>query len=461
MTAMTLGHYIGAIIGILTVIGAGVLSGIRSSRKGISTSGERALGTFSVSTSAIGILVGGASTIGTAQLAYIYGFSAWWFTLGVGLACLSLLVFRKPFYDSHVPTLTKIVTGEYGGRSGTLTALLMSAGSFIAVVSQMLSGVALVTSVSAISDIFAGLVVAVVMISYIIFGGMRGSSATGLIKCILLYSCCVACGFIVLTAADGGWAHIRATLPAEQYFNLFARGFATDFGAGLSVVLGVLTTQAYFQVFVMSKNKQVYNRTCIVGTVLIPPVGVATILVGMYMKINYPTINPRSALPLFIMEKFPPVFAGICLGGILITLVGTGAGLTAGIANNFAREFYKVYIKPDASQKQLSFVTNACIAIVPLLPIIFVVADMGDLISTWSFLALGLRGAGLFAPLCAAIWLPGKCDTRYAQAAIIIGPIVTILSQIFLPLPVDSVFPGIAAAGITVALGCRAKKKSA
>ena len=41
----------------------------------------------------MGTLVGGASTIGTAQLAYSFGFSAWWFTLGAGLGCVMLAAF--------------------------------------------------------------------------------------------------------------------------------------------------------------------------------------------------------------------------------------------------------------------------------------------------------------------------------------------------------------------------------
>ena len=40
----------------------------------------------------MGTLVGGSSTVGTAQLAYNYGMSAWWFTLGGGIACLVLAV---------------------------------------------------------------------------------------------------------------------------------------------------------------------------------------------------------------------------------------------------------------------------------------------------------------------------------------------------------------------------------
>ncbi len=36
----------------------------------------------------VGTLVGGASTVGTAELAFNHGFSALWFTLGGGIGCL-------------------------------------------------------------------------------------------------------------------------------------------------------------------------------------------------------------------------------------------------------------------------------------------------------------------------------------------------------------------------------------
>ena len=55
--------------------------------------GGRVAGPWHVSGAITGTLVGGASTIGTVQLAFLYGFSAWWFTLGAGLACLFLGLF--------------------------------------------------------------------------------------------------------------------------------------------------------------------------------------------------------------------------------------------------------------------------------------------------------------------------------------------------------------------------------
>ncbi|WP_154029526.1 sodium:solute symporter family transporter [Romboutsia lituseburensis] len=102
-----------------------------------------------VAGSIIGTLVGGASTIGTAQLAFNYGFSAWWFTLGGGIGCLILgLGFAKPLYNSEITTLPQVFAREYGQTASTVSTVLMSIGSFLSIVAQVLSGIALVTTVS-------------------------------------------------------------------------------------------------------------------------------------------------------------------------------------------------------------------------------------------------------------------------------------------------------------------------
>ena len=67
----------------------------------------------------LGTLVGGSSTVGTAQLAYNFGMSAWWFTLGGGIACLLLAIFFvKPIRHSKSTTLVGIIADEYGEKAG-------------------------------------------------------------------------------------------------------------------------------------------------------------------------------------------------------------------------------------------------------------------------------------------------------------------------------------------------------
>ena len=58
----------------------------------------------------IGTLVGGSSTVGTAQLAYTYGMSAWWFTLGAGISCLVLgLVYTVPLRRNGERTVVGMI----------------------------------------------------------------------------------------------------------------------------------------------------------------------------------------------------------------------------------------------------------------------------------------------------------------------------------------------------------------
>ena len=95
--------YIGIAIALVAIVAVSILSGkTAKSKKGANA--------YLVAGAVMGTLVGGASTIGTAQLAYQYGMSAWWFTLGGGISCLILAAFyAKPFRESGNKTLAAIV----------------------------------------------------------------------------------------------------------------------------------------------------------------------------------------------------------------------------------------------------------------------------------------------------------------------------------------------------------------
>ena len=89
MHQLTASHLIGLVATLLVITAVGVRSGKKvSSAEDFSTGGGASVGI--VIGSLMGTLVGGASTIGTAQLAFTHGFSALWFTLGAGIGCLIL-----------------------------------------------------------------------------------------------------------------------------------------------------------------------------------------------------------------------------------------------------------------------------------------------------------------------------------------------------------------------------------
>ena len=195
----------------------------------------------------IGTLVGGASTIGTAQLAFSYGFSAWWFTLGGGLGLIVMAVFYiKPVYNAKAITIPGIISLEYGEKAGFTLAVLSSVGSFITIVSQIISGVALITAVISLSPFISTTVVVMIMMVYVLLGGALGASYVGMFKTIILYISVGCCGILAIHFHGGINAFLNSVyLPSDRFFNLLARGPARDIGAGISLILGVITTQAY------------------------------------------------------------------------------------------------------------------------------------------------------------------------------------------------------------------------
>ena len=90
---LTIDHLIIMLLTVALAIGGGIYSA-RSvkSAEGYSLGG-RSAGVPLVAGSIAGTVVGGVATVGTAQLAYSMGLSAWWFTLGSGIAFILMGLF--------------------------------------------------------------------------------------------------------------------------------------------------------------------------------------------------------------------------------------------------------------------------------------------------------------------------------------------------------------------------------
>lgn len=151
-------HVVGLLATIVLIIGVGIYSGRKVRSAADFASGGGKAGAWIVCGAIMGTLVSGQATIGTAQLAFNYGMSAWWFTLGSGIGCLILaLGYAAPLRHSGCSTLLQIVSREYGPRAETWGSVLSSIGIFISVVAQILSATALLITIFPVSHLAAAL----------------------------------------------------------------------------------------------------------------------------------------------------------------------------------------------------------------------------------------------------------------------------------------------------------------
>ena len=464
---MTVMHYVGLIIAVALIVGLAIYTGAQNKggkKEGISAAVVAGL--------IMGTLVGGSSTVGTAQLAYNYGMSAWWFTLGASIACLILaLVYVKPLRAQGSPTLVGMIANEYGAAAGLAASILNSVGTFINILSQLLAASAVVLVVwptmgTAVTIIIA----AVFMVLYVVFGGAKGAGIVGILKLVLLYVAMVSCGILALQhiGGIGGLTTAISTFSNDlgrNFGSLFCRGIGTDLGACVSLILGVLTTQTYAQAVLSAKSDAQARAGAIISTVLIPIIGVFGIIVGLYMRtVTDPTtFVAKTALTSFILDYsgMPAILAGIVLGALFIASVGTGAGLALGIATIINREL--IQKRGVKTKFSVDTMNKLLIVIVLVLATALSCTPIGDTILKFAFMSMGLRGCTVFAPLCFLIWAKGKVDGKYALVSIIGGSLVALILGVFnlfdiVKLPCDAVFPGVAVGLIVMFVGYFASK---
>ena len=361
-----------------------------------------------------------------------------------------------------------IIRKEYGDSAGMTISLLSATGTFISIISQLVSATAVIAVVFPSMGLAAAVTVSVVfMVLYVIFGGTKGTGMVGIVKMILLYVAIIACGILVLRLVGGVGAFVSMVNNIDnpdgvRFFSLFARGVSTDGGACLSLILGVVTTQTYAQGVLSGRTDRDGIGGALLSAFLIPPIGIGGILVGLYMRANaalYPGITPKTALTTFVTAQMPPLLAGLILGALFITVVGGGAGLALGISTMVNNDIVKRVTHRFDSEKQQNILSKVWIVIVLAAAGCLSCGALGDTILQFSFMSMGLRGAAVFTPLLCALWLPGRIHRRWCIASAIVGSVTVLIFGVWKVFPIDSLFLGIAACLLIMGIGLVLGKK--
>ena len=439
-------------------------------------------GTWLVGGALLGTMAGGQSTIGTAQLAFCYGISAWWFTLGAAIGSLLLgYVYSGPLRRSGCTTLLEVVRNEYGRKAETLGSVLCMVGIFISIVSQVLSSGAMISSFFSIPMLGASVLGAVLIMLFVFFGGIRSAGASGIVKLILLYFSSLAAGIVVWHIA-GGFTGLRDGVESiyqqaslsklnnlsdiesihQRYGSLVARGVMKDLGGCLSLVLGVVSTQTYAQCIWSASANSHARRGSLICAICLPVIGAACTMVGIYMRGHYVTAseltamqqagevlpagigvieNSAQAFPAFILRHLPSWLGGIMLGTLLINILGCGSGLSLGVATILVRDVYSNLQRGAARWSQLVQMRLSIVAVLIIAVVVALLCN-NSFINDLGFLSLGLRAVSILFPISFALWLPGRFKPRQVLLAMPIG-VIAMLAAKLLSLPGDAVYYGL------------------
>ncbi len=495
---LTVTHIIGILLTIGVLLTVSILSGRNVKDAASFTTGGRS-GSWMVCGAILGTLVGGQSTIGTAQLAFSFGLSAWWFTIGAALGALVLgVVYAGPLRRSGCTTLMEVIRRAYGRRAETMGSILFLVGIFISITSQLLSSSAMITSLFHLPTSLALAIGAVLIAALVFFGGIKSAGAGGIVKLVLLYISSLAAGIAVWSLGNG-LVGLRASIETlystpqlaemngitsveeihRRYGTFLARGALKDIGGCLSLTLGVVCTQTYAQAIWSAASTEKAKRGAVLCAALIPLIGAACTLVGMYMRGHYITADEAAALqaagaslpegigvmenslqafPTFIIAHLPAWLGGIALGALLINILGCASGLVLGAATILTRDVYGNLSTLLHRTPRIGQLAQTRLSIIGLLMLGFVAAHFmqRSFINDLGFLSLGLRAAALLLPLSFALWLPGHFGARRVTASMIVGT-AAMLAAGLLSLPADPMYYGLIASALVLLPGVRAR----
>lgn len=399
-------HILSLFLTLAVVLGSGIYSARKVKSADDFDVGGRSAGVIMVAGSIAATIIGGAATIGTAQGGFTFGFAAWWFTLGSGIGFLIMAAFyARPLRKSGLTTISEYLVINFGPHAGPLASIAASVGIFFSIVSSSLSSVHLISGILHF-DFFASAVVVVLLVmGFVFFGGINSSGMAGLFKVGLIFGTIFFGGFLAFNNM-GGLAGMHKAFPELPWFSMFGIGADHALFNLFSMIVGVVSTQSYVQSLFSAKDSRTAMLGCLLAACIAIPVGLPSVIIGMFIKLHHPDLNSIDTLPYFLSTYLPDWLGGAGLAALVLSCVGSIAGLSLGVGTLFSRDIFGAVLKVHDSQK-LMWINKLTVLAVTLLALVFVHSHLDSSVLQWNYLSMALRGAGVFLPMTAVIFFKG------------------------------------------------------
>ncbi|MBP5200645.1 MAG: sodium:solute symporter family protein [Schwartzia sp.] len=452
--------HIGFMLATVALVLGGGIYAARSvkSAEGYSLGG-RAAGAPMVTGTIAGTVIGGSATVGTAQMAFSVGLSAWWFTLGSGIAFIVMgLFYAKRLRASGLTTIPELLVENYGAKAGVVTSVVASMGIFCSAVATTLPGIGILSAVLGISPYAAAGVLLALVVLYVFFGGMKSAGVGGILKMAVLLVSLVSAGLVAYGALPSG-ADFSATFPGDGWLSLFGNGVGNGLAHLASMIVGILCTQTYVQAIFSASNPRTAAMGAFLAALIVIPVGLPCVAVGLYMRAFEPDVSPLLVLPVYLAEHLPPWLGGVALGGVMLSIVGSLGGLALGVGTMIAKDILaRAFSVEDEGKKLL--LLRIVVLVVVVSACATAIAKMGTQVLILTYLSIALRGGGIFLPLTLAVFRPKSVAPRWALLSMVASTAVAVLFSTVLSAPVNPLFIGLAVSAVLLAPGLIASRKA-
>ncbi|MEQ8733319.1 MAG: sodium/proline symporter PutP [Rhodospirillaceae bacterium] len=285
-----------------------------------------------------------------------------------------------------------------------------------------------------------GLVItASVVVAYTLFGGFLAVSLTDFVQGCIMFIALILVPVVTLTQI-GGIGELGPQLTAID-------PTLTDWFAG-TTVLGIISSMAWglgyfgqphiivrFMAIRTIKDVAVARHIGMFWMVVTVIGAVLTGMVGLVYVTNTQAVvdDPETIFIVLSQVLFHPLISGFLLAAILAAIMSTISSQLLVSSSSLTEDFYKTFLRRNASQTELVFVGRVCVFAVSILAILLALDPQSNILSLVGNAWAGFGAA--FGPILLLSLYWRGINREGALAGMIAGA-VTVLFWLYAPIEI-------------------------
>ncbi|MFC5589617.1 sodium:solute symporter [Sporosarcina soli] len=407
------------------LIGVGVIGSRRAKTAEDYILAGRNLGFFMYFGCLTAVILGGASTIGSAQLGYEYGLSGMWlvFMLGFGIMLLGLFLIKR-ITNFKVMTISEFLGKRFNTQTQLISALVASIYAMMVTVTQVIGMGTILNVLIGWNLTTSMLVGGGIVLFYTILGGMWSVTMTDIVQ-FLVMTIGIFCFMLPMSVSSaGGWSQLSLQLP-DTYFSLSGIGSSQIFHYFLLFGLGMVVAQDIWQRIFTAKTIKIARTGTIFAGIYSLLYGLAISVIGMCAFIVLPNLqDTQNAFASMASETLPAGILGFVLAGVISALMSTASGTLLASSTLITNDILKTYFFKNIKEKQFLILSRVVTSIIGIATIVFALWIQNVLVAL--DVAYAVLSGAVFVPVILGFFW--KRATAKAAFYSIIVSTITILT---------------------------------
>ena len=381
--------------------------------------------------------------LGLPGAAYVAGLSASWIAIGLFVGALLNYIIVAPRLRVHTErtgdsiTIPEFFEKRFDDRSHALRAI---ASIVIIIFFALYTSAGIVSGGKLFESAFGadyalGLwLTAGVVVVYTLFGGFLAVSLTDFVQGCIMFVALVLLPVVAfselsweftgaLTAIKPGAFDMMANMTALAVISSLAWGLGY-FGQP-HIIVRFMAVRSVRDVPAMRNIGMTWMGVALIGAV-------ATGLMGAtyVARTGTPLDDPETIFVLLADVLFDPLITGFLLAALLAAIMSTISSQLLVSSSSLTEDFYRIYLRKDASQKELVTVGRICVLVVALVAIWMAYDPNNTILGLVANAWAGFGAA--FGPVVILSLVWKRMTRNGALAGILVGA-ATVLFWIYAP----------------------------